>query len=101
MAQLLVRATATAEGFCYGWTGYVNSANPTVQDLLAAGYLTTDAAIPPVTAEPCCLPAGGSPGQVLRKTATFDLDAGWSTVAGHVSGQVQSTSWITARWGTR
>lgn len=82
MAQILVRATVTAEGYCAGWVGYVDDTDPVVADLLAAGYLTTDAAIPPVAPDPCCLPDGGISGQVLVKESNLDRDAGWATVPG-------------------
>src|SRR6476659_5596283 len=82
MAQILVRATVTAEGYCAGWVGYVDDADPVVQDLLAAGYLTTDAALPPPFIDPCCLPGGGVTGQVLVKESNVDRDAMWATVPG-------------------
>ena len=96
MAQILVRATVTTDGYCAGWVGYVDDTDPDVQDLLAGGYLTTSVVVLPPPVELCCLPPGGTTNQILAKVSDLDRDANWqnappSLPSGPASGVLSGT----------
>ena len=96
MAQILVRATVTTDGFCAGWVGYVDDTDPAVQELIAGGYLTTNVTVLPPPVELCCLPPGGTTNQILAKVSDLDRDANWqnappSLPAGPASGVLSGT----------
>ena len=96
MAQILVRATVTTDGYCAGWTGYVDDTDPAVQELVAGGYLTTNVIVLPPPVELCCLPPGGTTNQILAKVSNLDRDAAWlsappSLPSGPASGVLSGT----------
>jgi hypothetical protein len=96
VAQILVRATVTTDGYCAGWVGYVDDTDPVVQELIAGGYLTTNVTVLPPPTELCCLPPGGTTNQILAKVSDLDRDANWqnappSLPAGPASGVLSGT----------
>jgi hypothetical protein len=96
VAQILVRATVTTDGYCAGWVGYVDDTDPVVQELVAGGYLTTNVTVLPPPVELCCLPPGGTTNQILAKVSNLDRDANWqnappSLPSGPASGVLSGT----------